>query len=78
MTQIQWIETLGYIASICIAVSITMNSLIKLRIINLIGAFLLGTYGILINSLPVTLLNYFIVLTNIYFIYKIYSKKIDK
>ncbi|TPN83389.1 YgjV family protein [Aquimarina algicola] len=75
MDQINWIETLGYIASFFIAMSITMSSILKLRIVNLIGAFLLGTYGILINSIPIVLLNYFIVLTNIYFIYKILKEK---
>ncbi len=74
MDQINWIETLGYIASFFIAMSITMNSILKLRIVNLIGAFLLGTYGLLIKSTPIVLLNYFIVLTNIYFIYKILKK----
>ncbi len=74
MDQINWIEVLGYTASVFIAISIMMNSIIKLRIVNLFGAFLLGTYGLFINSIPVVLLNYFIVLTNIYFIYKILHK----
>jgi len=74
MNQVNWIELLGYIASVFIAISIMMNSIIKLRVVNLLGAFLLGTYGLFINSIPVVLLNYFIVLTNIYFIYKISRK----
>lgn len=68
--MINWIEVLGYTASGFIALSVTMSSVIKLRIMNLIGAFLLGTYGLLIYSMPVVLLNYFIVITNAYFILK--------
>lgn len=74
MDEINWVETLGYIASFFIAMSITMNSILKLRIVNLIGAFLLGTYGLFISSIPIVLLNYFIVLTNVYFIYTILRK----
>ncbi|WP_062057291.1 YgjV family protein [Aquimarina longa] len=75
MENIDWIELLGYTASIFIGISITMNSLIKLRVVNLIGAFLLGIYGVLINSIPVVVLNFFIVITNIYFLYKLLRKK---
>ncbi|KAA1242683.1 YgjV family protein [Aquimarina sp. RZ0] len=75
MDNINWIELLGYVASALIAISITMNSIIKLRTINLIGAFLLGTYGIFIDSMPVVLLNYFIAMTNTYFIYKLLKKQ---
>ncbi|WP_205635407.1 YgjV family protein [Flavivirga aquatica] len=75
MNQINWIEILGYVASLFIAISIMMNSIVKLRVVNLIGAFLLGIYGVFISSVPVILLNFFIVLTNIYFLYKNIKKK---
>ena len=75
MDQISWVELLGYVASAFIAISITMSSIVKLRIVNLIGAFLLGTYGVLIDSMPIVLLNYFIVLTNMYFLFRIFKKK---
>lgn len=70
MHDINWVEILGYVASILIAISLMMESVRKLRIINFIGAALLGTYGLLIDSMPVMLVNYFIALTNIYYLLK--------
>ncbi len=69
---LQWI---GYIASIIIALSMTMNSIVKFRWINLAGALTFSTYGFLIGALPVGFLNGFIVCVDIYYLFKIYSKK---
>ena len=69
---LQWI---GYIASIIIALSMTMNSIVKFRWINLAGAITFSTYGFLIGALPVGFLNGFIVCVDIYYLFKIYSKK---
>ena len=70
MNELNWIELMGYTASIVVAVSLMMESIIKLRILNFIGAMLFGTYGLFIESIPVMLLNYFIGLTNVYFLWK--------
>jgi len=69
---LQWI---GYVASVIIALSMTMNSIVKFRWINLIGATTFSTYGFLIGAYPVGLLNGFIVCVDIYYLFKIYSKK---
>jgi hypothetical protein len=69
------IEWIGYIGSVIIAVSLMMNSIIKLRWLNLLGASIFSTYGFIIGSLPVALLNLFISLINIYYLYKIYNQK---
>jgi len=69
---LQWI---GYIASAIIAISMTMSSIVKFRVINLIGATLFCIYGILINALPVALLNGFIIIADIYYLVSIFSKK---
>jgi hypothetical protein len=53
----------------------TMNSIVKFRWINLVGASSFALYGILINAVPVSLLNGFITVVNIYYLSKIYSKK---
>ena len=66
MGELNNVEILGYIVSVLIAISITMESVVKLRIINFIGAILLGTYGIFITSMPIILVNYFITVTNIF------------
>lgn len=69
---LQWI---GYIASVIIAISMTMNSILKFRWINLAGATTFATYGYLIGAWPVGLLNSFIVLVDVYYLVSIYSKK---
>ena len=69
------LELLGYLASVIIATSMMMSSIIKLRWINLAGASLFSTYGFIIGATPVGLLNLFIVSVDIYFLIKIYTKK---
>ncbi len=69
------LHIIGYVASVFIAISMTMSSFVKFRIINLIGATLFFTYGILINALPVAMLNAFIISVDIYYLYRIFSKK---
>ena len=69
---LQWI---GYIASVIIALSMTMSSILKFRWINLAGALTFSLYGFLIGALPVGFLNAFIALVDIYYLNAIYSKK---
>ena len=73
--DIQYLQWIGYTASVIIAVSMTMSSIIKFRWINLAGALTFCTYGFLINAYPVGILNGFIVLVDIYYLTHIYSKK---
>lgn len=65
------VEIFGYCASAVIAFSLTRSSMIKLRWFNLVGASSFCLYGILISAYPVAILNGFIALTNVFFIYKI-------
>ena len=67
-TVIEWI---GYLASILIVVSLTMTSIIKLRVINTIGCILFVIYGVLVKAYPVALSNFAIILINLYNLYKI-------
>ncbi len=73
--DINILEWIGYTASAIIAISMTMSSIVKFRLINLVGAALFSTYGFLIGSLPVALLNCFIVAVDIYYLAGIFSKK---
>lgn len=68
-------QIIGYAASIIIAVSMTMNSIVKFRWINLVGAVTFSTYGFIIGAYPVGFLNGFIVAVDVYYLYLIYSKK---
>jgi hypothetical protein len=69
------IEIFGYAGSVLVAVSLMMSSIVKLRIINLIGAVVFSTYGFIIGALPVGFLNGFIALVDIYYIIEIFSTK---
>jgi GNAT superfamily N-acetyltransferase len=62
------LELIGYIASILVAISLMMSSVLKLRIINLVGALFFTAYGLLIQAYPVAVVNFFIVLINLYYL----------
>jgi len=67
-----YLEYLGYLASIIILISLLMTSIKKLRWINLFGAVLFGIYGFMIGSIPTGLMNFGIVIINMYYLVKIY------
>ena len=69
------LEYIGFAASVIIALSMTMNSILKFRWINLIGAVTFSTYGFLIGALPVGILNGFIMGVDIYYLATIYGAK---
>ncbi|BDU50849.1 hypothetical protein [Haliovirga abyssi] len=77
MEAINWLEWFGYAASVVVAVSLMMSSIVKLRWYNLIGAGMFSAYGFLIGAMPVGFLNGFIALADIYYIIKIYQTKED-
>ena len=58
-----------------IALSMALNSIVKFRIVNLIGAATFSVYGFLIGSIPVGVMNGFIVAVDVYFLIQIFSKK---
>ncbi len=66
---------IGYTASAVIALSMTMNSIVKFRWINLLGASSFATYGFFIDAYPVMGLNGFIVAVDIYYLLRIYTQK---
>ena len=69
-------EIVGYIASGLVAISLMMSSIVKLRLINLVGAGLFTLYGILIDAYPVAVLNFMIVLIDLYYLREIIAKKV--
>jgi len=72
-----WLEWIGYIGSFVIAISLTMSSINRLRWYNMVGALIISFYGFAIGALPVGILNLFIVLTDLYYISKIYSRRAE-
>ncbi len=66
--DITFAEGLGYAASGIIAVSLLITNLWYFRWVNLAGAMSFSTYGMLIGSTPVAMLNGVITLIDVYFI----------
>jgi len=60
------IELIGYLGSVLVAISLMMRSLLRLRVINLIGALFFTTYGALLGAYPVAVLNGLIVCIDLY------------
>jgi hypothetical protein len=73
--DISILEWIGYTASVIIALSMAMSSIVKFRLINLFGAILFATYGYIIGAYPVGALNTFIVCVDVYYLYGIFSRK---
>lgn len=75
LVNIPLIEWIGYIASVLVLISLSLSSILRLRIFNLLGAGVFSFYGFFIGSLPVGIMNLIIVFTNLYYLQKIYFQK---
>jgi GNAT superfamily N-acetyltransferase len=69
------LEIIGYVASVLVAVSLMMSSILRLRVINLAGAVVFTVYGLLITAYPVAVVNAFIVLVNIYYLQQYFRSR---
>lgn len=69
--EVNAVELLGYVATFFVAISFLFKSIIHLRIVNSIGAFLFAIYGLIIVSYPVALLNSFLLCVNIYQLWRL-------
>lgn len=70
MSQQAVYELIGYAASVLVAISLMMSSVLRLRIINLLGAVTFTVYGYLISAYPVAAVNLLIVGINIFHLRK--------
>ena len=66
MNQTLALELFGYLGSFLVLISMLMTSVVRLRVINLIGSAIFAAYAILIRSYPTALLNGCLVLINLY------------
>ncbi|MBL1211873.1 MAG: hypothetical protein D8M61_00830 [Ignavibacteriae bacterium] len=71
----EWYTIVGYVGSFLIALSLTMKNIIKLRWINLFGAAIFAVYGVIVSAIPVTILNSYIVLIDIFYLSQIYRSR---
>ena len=67
-----WYELVGYAASALVALSLTMRSVVRLRIVGLGGSTLFTAYGALIGAVPIVITNVVIIGINLYFLWGIY------
>ncbi|SEF49447.1 hypothetical protein [Vibrio hangzhouensis] len=70
-----WIEWFGYLASLVVLVSLTMTSIVKLRVINFIGCLLFAAFAYFINSYPTMFMNLGIACINVYYLYQLAGSK---
>ncbi|MCK5731126.1 MAG: GNAT family N-acetyltransferase [Draconibacterium sp.] len=75
LLNIPLIEWIGYVASTLVLISLSLSSILRLRIFNLFGAAVFSFYGFYIGSLPVGIMNLIIVFTNLYYLQKLYFQK---
>jgi len=70
-------EWIGYAASVLVAISITIKGGIYFRILNFAGSICFLIYGLMLNSLPIILINIYGSVINIFHIIRliIESKK---
>ena len=73
--NIDSVELIGYLGSILVAISLTMKSLLRLRIINLFGAVFFTLYGVLLGAYPVAFLNGIIVCIDLYYLFQMWRQK---
>ncbi len=64
--HMNWIEMIGYIGSGLVLVSMLMRSVVRLRVINMIGSVIFAIYALLIRSYPTALMNGALVVINIW------------
>ena len=69
------IEWVGYLASILVAISITTKGGFSFRIFNMAGSISFLVYGLLIGSMPVTLINIYSVGINIFHLARIKNNR---
>ena len=62
------VELVGYLGSILVVVSVLMTSMVKLRIVNSIGASIFTVYALIIQSYPTALMNFSLVVNNLYYL----------
>ena len=68
--ELNLIEIIGYMASLMVAISLTMKNIVMLRWINSIGCGIFVVYGSIIEAWPVAIMNAVIVGINMYHLLK--------
>lgn len=73
-----FLEIFGYIGTGLVILSMTMTSVIKLRIINMCGGVISLIYAVLCNTWPVVVLNACLISINLYHTIRYFVDKIKR
>lgn len=63
-----WIELIGYLGMGLILISFMMKDIKLVRTINVMGAILSATYGILTNTWATAILNFSLIIINVIYL----------
>lgn len=63
-----WQELIGYLGSALVVTSLSMTSVVRLRMISLAGSAAFIAYGVLIGSVPILITNVSIACLNVWFL----------
>jgi hypothetical protein len=66
-----WFDVIGYAASALVVTGLLMTSVLRLRLLGLLGAILFSAYAVLIDALPVLVTNGTIVFVHLYHLHRI-------
>lgn len=69
------IELIGYVGSALVLLSMLMTSVVRLRVINLIGSIIFAGYALMIRSYPTAVMNIALAGINIYQLTKLFNEK---
>ena len=70
-----YLDIFGYVGMALVLVSMTMTSLKWLRILNMSGAIICATYGILTNTWPTALLNIGLLIVQMVQLYRLHKQE---
>lgn len=65
------IEVIGYVASILVVASLAMTSVVRLRILSLLGSIAYVVYGVALSAWPIVIANAVIAVLNIWNLYRV-------
>jgi hypothetical protein len=66
--ELSGVELIGYAASALVVLSLTMTSVVRLRMVSLCGSVTFFVYGALIDSVPIMITNGSIAIINVWFL----------
>jgi hypothetical protein len=75
--SISWVELIGYLASALVVASLAMTSVVRLRIVSLVGSVVFVAYGLLLGSIPIVITNVAVAGLNIWFLRKEFAPHRD-